>query len=551
MSEEVKKRKGVLVWMILWASGFLPAHSQSDTLHSPLSIPLRFSGNFGEIRTGHFHTGLDIRTDGREGVPVLAAQDGRIGRVKVSHLGYGRALYLNGEGLTTVYAHLSAFHPKVEAWLKQKQYSEESWRFDGAPDEVLAFEAGDTIGWSGNSGRSFGPHLHFEVRDQKTQWPINPLHWVMQGAGVTQDAVPPEFRGVWVMPVAGGRVEGESDRFRWGPAYGGGVQVSGPFRLGVEAFDRMDGEPFSHGPYGLDVWLDGTRIYSHRMDTLSFSTNGDVSAHIDLAAWQDRRSRVHRLHRLPGNRLDIYTQIGSMKPLEVAAGDTALLDVHVSDMAGNLTQVQMGLYGDSATPQSDSLFLPVLDRNRRHRITEGRAAAEFPPGALYGDVAITLEDDSSGRFKVQSEARITRKDYTLSLPVPNRWKGSGEALVLCALDENGEVDGTWVSDEHGGYIGVKLDRFGTFEIRPDTVSPTLGEPRVEGGSLKLKVADDLSGISSWEARCGDQWMRLAFEKGVLHYPMSDGILVAGQAVRVWAVDASGNLGHRTFTWPGD
>ena len=196
----------------------------------------------------------------------------------------------------------------------------------------------------------------------------------------------------------------------------------------------MDGEPFSHGPYCLDVWLDGTRIYSHRMDTFSFSTNVDVSAHIDLAAWQDRRSRVHRLHRLPGNRLDIYTQIGSMKPLEVAAGDTALLEVHVTDMAGNLTQVQMGLYGGSATPQSDSLFLPVLDRNRRHRITEGRAASEFPPGALYGDVAITLEDDSSGRFKVQSEARITRKDYTLSLPVPNRWKGSGEALVLCALD---------------------------------------------------------------------------------------------------------------------
>ena len=124
------------------------------------------------------------------------------------------------------------------------------------------------------------------------QWPINPLHWVMRGAGVTEDDVPPEFRGVWVMPVGAGQVEGESGRFRWSPAYGEGVEVSGPFRLGVEAFDRMDGEPFSHGPYGMDVWLDGVQIHSHRMDTLDFSTNGDVAAHIDLAAWQDRRSRV-------------------------------------------------------------------------------------------------------------------------------------------------------------------------------------------------------------------------------------------------------------------
>merc|ERR1712185_670789 len=106
---------------------------------------------------------MDIRTQGREGLPVLAAQSGRISRVKVSHLGYGLALYLDGEGKTTVYAHLSAFHPDIEAWLRETQYAAEQWAFDGPPTQTFAFEAGDTIGWSGNSGRSFGPHLHFEI----------------------------------------------------------------------------------------------------------------------------------------------------------------------------------------------------------------------------------------------------------------------------------------------------------------------------------------------------------------------------------------------------
>ena len=144
-------RTGVLI-AVLWMGG--SALLAQDTLHSPLSIPLWFSGNFGEIRTGHFHTGMDIRTQGREGLPVLAAQSGRISRVKVSHLGYGLALYLDGEGKTTVYAHLSAFHPDIEAWLRETQYAAEQWAFDGPPTQTFAFEAGDTIGWSGNSAAS-------------------------------------------------------------------------------------------------------------------------------------------------------------------------------------------------------------------------------------------------------------------------------------------------------------------------------------------------------------------------------------------------------------
>ena len=154
-----------------------------DTLHSPLSIPLRFSGNFGEIRTGHFHTGMDIRTGGVEGVPVLAAQTGRISRVKVSDAGYGLALYLDGRGLTTVYAHLSRFHPDIEAWLRETQYANERWAFDGPPTATFSFNAGDTIGWSGNSGRSFGPHLHFGSGVSARNGPSIPCtgHWSGRG----------------------------------------------------------------------------------------------------------------------------------------------------------------------------------------------------------------------------------------------------------------------------------------------------------------------------------------------------------------------------------
>lgn len=547
MTEKRGWMLALMGWM-LWGGAGLQAQ---DTLHSPLSIPLHFSGNFGEIRTGHFHTGMDIRTGGQEGVPVLAAQSGRISRVKVSHLGYGLALYLDGEGKTTVYAHLSAFHPDIEAWLKETQYAAEQWAFDGPPMKTFSFEAGDTLGWSGNSGRSFGPHLHFEVRDQRTQWPVNPLRWTFEGEGITEDPIPPEFRAVWVMPAEGGTVESESARFRWSPAYGDGVRVGGGFRLGVEAFDRLDGEPFTHGPYGMDVWLDSTMIHSHRMDTLDFSTNGDVSAHIDLAAWQDRRTRIHRLHRLPGNRLDIYRSASGMEPLKVMPGDSVRLRVRLFDMAGNETTTEMWLVGDSATVPPDSTVRRILDYRNRHRLQHGRMQVELPAGALYGDAELTLVDDTSGTFNVVSEARLTRTRYALTLPVPEAWSGSGDPLVVCSLDEDSEVSGTWVSDEKNGVVQVRLKSFGRFDVRRDTLGPALGVPRIVSGELRIPVEDDLSGVDRWEAQCGGRWIRLGLEKGMLRHPLSDDRLQEGEEIKVWALDEAGNLGHRSFTWPLD
>ena len=201
--------------------------------------------------------------------------------------------------------------------------------------------------------------------------------------------------------------------------------MAGPFHLGVEAFDPLDGEPFTHGPHGIDVFLDDSLIHRHRMDTLDFSTNKDVSAHIDIAAWQDRRTRVHRLHRLPGNRLDIYHKTGDMTPLAVAPGDTAQLRVVVMDLPGNVSTAEVQLIGDSLRLATDTAEFSLLDHRRRHRLTEGRIGIELPPGALYGDAAIALVDDSSGTFSVVSEARLTRSAYQITVPVPVAWKGTG------------------------------------------------------------------------------------------------------------------------------
>jgi len=548
MNRILGARAFVVAGFFWWCSGLCA----QDTLHSPLPIPLKFSGNFGEIRTGHFHTGLDVRTEGRSGIPVLAAHEGTVSRIKVSHRGYGLALYLNGGGLTSVYAHLSAFHPDIERWLKSQQYGQEKWAFDGRPSAAFSFSAGDTLGWSGNTGGSFGPHLHFELRDAKSQRPMNPLHWTFEGAGVTQDLIPPEFRGVWVIPENTGTVEGGTDRFRWTAAYGDGLRVSGPFSLGIEGFDRLDGERFTHGPYGVDVWMNDSLVHSHRMDTLDFATNSDVSAHIDLPAWQDRKGRVHRVQRLPGNRLDIYQKAPVGSACLIGPGDSARIEVLLLDAAGNETQAGLWLWGDSLSGKADSLLAAPLEYNRSHKIEHEGIVVEVPANALYGDAAIDIEHTGPGTFKVWSEARVTRSDYTLTAPVPVEYMGTGTPMVLCILDQEGEVNGTWMSDEHDGFVQVRLDRFGRFELKQDTVAPVLEEPQLEDGILTISVEDGLSGIDRWEGRCGDHWMRWGLDKGVLSYALSDGVLDGREKeeIRVWSIDATGNIGHRVFTLDG-
>ena len=134
------------------------------------------------------------------------------------------------------------------------------------------------------------------------------------------------------------------------------------------------------------------------------------------------------------------------------------------------------------------------------------------------------------------------------MPVPAGLKGSGAALVLCAVDEDGEVEDTWVADERGGFVSAKLDRFGLFEVRQDSVAPTLGQPKWANGQLRIAVGDDLSGIARWEGKSGDQWLRWSMDKGVLTYRLDDGMLTGREddEIKVWAIDGTGNIGHINF-----
>lgn len=158
----------------------LAGHAQdnipTDYFKDPLDIPIILAGDFGELRGGHFHSGLDIKTQHRQGLSVHASGSGSVSRIKIQRFGYGKAIYVqHPNGYTSVYAHLSRFSPEIEAYVKAQQYAQESYDIELYPKPgQLKVDQGELIAYSGNTGGSTAPHLHFEIRDA-SQRPMNPM----------------------------------------------------------------------------------------------------------------------------------------------------------------------------------------------------------------------------------------------------------------------------------------------------------------------------------------------------------------------------------------
>ena len=207
----------------------------------PLDIPIKLSGTFGEFRNNHFHAGLDIRTQGRQGLKIKSVQNGWVNRISVSTTGYGKALYiLHYDGTTSVYAHLKKFAPKIEAYIKDRQYQKESFTILLFPkSKVLKIEAGELVGFSGNTGGSYGPHLHFEVRNSSNQNPINPMEYPLE----IKDSQRPQIQNLYIYD--GFHPDSKKKEFplvkKNDSVYTtAGIHTGGKISFGLRLFDRQD-----------------------------------------------------------------------------------------------------------------------------------------------------------------------------------------------------------------------------------------------------------------------------------------------------------------------
>ncbi|EJX04524.1 peptidase, M23 family [gut metagenome] len=272
----------------------LPFRIEAQQYRPPLDIPILLSGNFGELRSNHFHSGIDLKTQGAVGKAIHTAQKGYVSRISVSPWGYGNALYVSHpDGTTTVYAHLKSFSKKIAAYVKRKQYEQERFNVDLRVDpDSLTVDTDEIIALSGNTGSSGGPHLHFEIRDSKSGEVWDPLPYY---ADYINDTKAPKIQGIQIQPVQGkGVVNNSSKRLELKPATtnGGGDRIAtaikawGEIGIAVKAYDYMDNTSNIYGVKEITLEADSQVVFHSFLDKFAFDETRYLNSYTDYNSWK-------------------------------------------------------------------------------------------------------------------------------------------------------------------------------------------------------------------------------------------------------------------------
>lgn len=548
-------------------SGYL-LYSQSDVRKSvyrpPLDIPIFLSGTFGELRSDHFHSGMDIRVGGKEGLPIYAIADGYVSRVGVSPVGFGKVLYINHQATdhTSVYAHLQNFAPRIAQWVKQQQYDQKKFSINiYTAAELFPVKKGELIGYAGNSGSSGGAHLHFELRDVASQEVINPLLWGFQ----TKDFIRPSISRLAVYPENNSaQINGNSKPLfievqGWGEQHRlkdqKTIKASGQISFGITTADMHNDTPNTNGVYAIELWADSTLLFHFKADRFSFDETRYINSMIDYRFYKKHESRIVRTKRDPLNNLRLIEKLDQRGIFTVNEGDTINFVYIVKDFHGNLSKLPFKVVGvkntAGAKAGADSAAGDLVVAGKPYQISEMAYEAKFPAETFYRDEFI--QHAGEGNFSAYSP-RITlgtvtipvHKSYELKIKTnPQKTASSKLTVVHLHKEKKTPLGGKW----ENGWMKVTTRVLGDFVVMADTVPPTLKAVNFQlNGSidtinqLKINVKDDFSGIRDVEPSLNGSWLLMDYDpkNNLLVYEIDERLLKGKNRLKVVVTDQCGN-----------
>jgi Peptidase family M23 len=371
-----------------------------NVFNSPVQRDFKLSGTFGELRTNHFHAGLDIKSEnGLPGDPVYASYEGFISRIKVEEYGYGNVLYLeHPNGFTTVYAHLDRFAPEIDQYVKNEQYKAENFEVDLYPDkERFPVHQSDKIAYMGNTGSSYGPHLHFEIRHTKGQVPVNPL---LFGFNVA-DQRPPVIQQLIVYEYndAGDLLSSKvlqptfdsSGRYSFAqPIALAGSKAS----FALRAYDMQDGASNQNGIYSIQCKVDEDPSFAFTLDEIPFEQTRYINAHIDYAQKINEDKFFHRCHPLEGNKLPIYYSGVDDGMIYMNTEFTRKVNLTVADFNSNVSTLFIELVRDlSLVPQKvpDPPFQVMASPDQVSIVSGPGIQVVWPKGSFYEKTPLNID----------------------------------------------------------------------------------------------------------------------------------------------------------------
>ena len=526
----------------------------------PVGATIGIAANFGELRPNHYHMGLDCRTDQHENVPVYAAADGYIAKVKIEPFGFGRCIYINHpNGLTTLYAHLNAFAPALEKYVTEQQYSLKRWGiFIDIPANLFPVKKGEQIASSGNTGGSQGPHTHFEIRDTKTDKNLNPLLFgmplqdntapdiirlaVYDRSISTYDQSPKiyplkKINGIYT--VAGGYIIAPSDKVSFA----------------ITAYDRYTGSTNQNGIYAAAVFVDDNETSRFEIDSISYDETRYLNAHIDYRVRSSGGPWLQHLTPMPGYVNSIYTTDKNRGVIMISDKPDSV-KIFVADADGNESQLNVVLKPPVNIPAqkiftATQKFIP----NYVNIFENDKVKFYLPENALYDTVNfIYKEMASAGEQNIYQLHNATIPVHTYFMVNIKADFTAEDSSKIVMKRSYGAKDDYRKANHSKGWYNASFREFGNFELTVDKIPPVVNPIGFRDGMNAAKlnrilfsVSDNTEEIQSFTALLDGNWLRFSNDKGRnFIYVFDDHCPPGEHELKVTVIDQVGNTTEKTF-----
>ena len=546
-----------------------------DYFRSPVNHPILLAGTFGELRPNHFHAGIDIKAaGGKIGESLFAVAEGTVSRIKVASGGYGNVLYIDHpNGYTSVYAHLYRFTPEIADFVKQQQYERNAFELDlYPPTGMFNFAKGEIIGKLGLSGRSYGPHLHFEIRDTQTEKPINPL---LFGIDI-KDNIAPKLHQLKIYNLNDKRETLRTKTYdlqKFGKnkyKIKGDTLVMGAWRVGfgLKAYDHMEGAPNWNGIYTMDMYNDEDLWFNFTMETFAFDETRYINAHLDYEEQVSKKSYFNRCYELPGNQLkSIYKEKTAHGVVELNKSRAKKINMVVTDVDGNAAELEFWVKRGEVKQPESTTFNYKLPFNEPNIIDNGSIYLYFPEGAFYENLYMNYSasaDNSSDIFSpvhhIHNYKTPVHTYYDIGIKPTHIPAGKKDKMFIAYCDKDNNIThcgGVW----ENGMLKAKVRDMGEFYIMTDETPPTITPSNFKSNmrgynvmSFKIKdnygTARNLEGLK-YSATIDGQWVLMEYDakNDKISHRFEKDLPRGEHLLRLSLTDESGNetVLEKTFT----
>ena len=499
------------LFLILFLLGLTTINSQVivEEANAPVKIPLKLSGNFGELRSSGFHSGIDIKTLGKEGVEIKSIDDGYISRISISLSGFGKAIYVtHPNGYTSVYAHLSRFNEKIEKLIRAHQYQKKSFvinKFFKKNEFVIS--KNDIIGFSGNTGSSFGPHLHFEIRKSLENLPINPLRF---GYPI-DDTIPPTIRGLFLYKI-GEKFNNRkainikkisSNTFQSEP-----IKSNGSFGFGVISDDRQNKSYNINGTYNYKLIKNDSTEFEIVFDNFSFDEKEYQMKLMDYGYYVDKKSRLIKVF----NEYGLITNFIKSKNsgiIDVVENDSIKIKIILSDYANNKTQVNVNIIGtkDSLDYYYDDFsdFNSFVKNSKDFNFYENGAEVKIEKNTFNNDTFLDISYLSDTLYIINPKV-YAFKDIEISMP--QKVQNSKQTYIAREDNEGNKIFAGHTRIDRK--FKFKTNNLGKFYEDIDSIAPTVKQLNRKN-KISFQIKDEETGIKKYDVFINGNWYLFEYE----------------------------------------